>query len=135
MNYKFDRFGRFNGAVAGAPARSTPIAPSFEAGKTAYWSGTSWINVAIDEPTPAVVAPTDSITMRQFRLALIDAGIDTPLKALVNGLPPAKRSRAQVEFEYSKDLDRGSAFVNLLRNELNWTKKQMDDLFIAAAKL
>ena len=81
--------------------------------------------------TPDVVSVPVAVSMRQARLALLNAG---KLDAAGTALLSMPRS-AQIEWEYSTEVRRDSALVVGVGSTLGLTESQIDDLFIAASVL
>lgn len=83
-------------------------------------------------PTPI----PQSVTMRQARLALLNAGLlDNVDAAIASISDPVQRQEAQIEWEYSNEVERQSQWVNNLAGALGLTQQQLDDLFAQAATL
>ena len=85
-----------------------------------------------DENAPLV---PQSVTMRQARLALLGAGKLAMVDAAINGMAEPTKSAARIEWEYSNEVQRHNGFVEALGPALGMTSAQIDQLFIAAAKL
>lgn len=83
---------------------------------------------------PPVVVPT-VVTMRQARLAMLDAGILTSVSAALAAMPGAAGEAARIEWEYSPTLKRDHPLVSSLSAALGLTPTQLDGLFTAAAGL
>ncbi len=75
------------------------------------------------------------VTMRQARLALHAAGLLTSVEAAIAAMPEPDRTAAQITWDYASSVDRGFGMVPQLAAALGMTETQIDDLFIAAAKL
>ena len=139
MSYHtFDEFGRYVATVDDPTDRSTDVAPAFEPGKTAYWSGEAWINVAAAQPAAAVVAPVvpASVTMRQGREALIRAGLDEAVDAAIDAIPdPVARKIARNAWTMSNNFERHNGFISQLGPAIGLTEDQIDQLFIVADTL
>ena len=82
-------------------------------------------------PAPVVDGIPQSVTMRQARLALLQAGLLDKATKAVAGAGPA----AQIEWEYSSDVGRNAALVQALSGALGLTDEQLDGLFVVAATL
>lgn len=78
---------------------------------------------------------TQSVTMRQARLALLGAGKLALVDAAIDGMPEPQKSAARIEWEYSNEVQRHNGFVEALGPALGMTSAQIDALFVAAAKL
>lgn len=89
--------------------------------------------VAHDEATapapPPEPRPITSVTMRQARLALLQAGLLDQVDAAITD--PASR----IEWEYATTVERNSALVQSLSAGLGLSEQQLDDLFTLAATL
>lgn len=85
-----------------------------------------------DVPVPAVPA---SVTMRQARLALLQAGLLSTVNDAIAAMPGADGDAARIEWEYSQEVQRNRALVLALAPVLNLTDAQLDQLFITASTL
>jgi acyl-CoA reductase-like NAD-dependent aldehyde dehydrogenase len=88
---------------------------------------------AVTPPAPPSGPPPvpASITARQARLALLQAGLLDQVDAAVAAADRA----AQLEWEYATTIDRGSALVQGLAANVPLTDAQLDALFTVAAAL
>lgn len=77
---------------------------------------------------PAVVTP------RQIRLALLDEGLLDSVQNIIDTLDEPLRSKANIEWEYSLNIDKYSPLVQKLYPLLGLTTEQLDDLFTKAAE-
>lgn len=89
------------------------------------------VQVVALTPAPVVGGTPQSVTMRQARLALLQAGLLDEATNAVAGAGPA----AQIEWEYSSDVGRNAALVQALSGALGLTDEQLDGLFVVAATL
>ena len=98
----------------------------------------------MNEVTPGVFEYTDpsssqavpqSVTMRQARLALLGAGKLAEVDAAIAALSEPTRTAAQIEWEYSNEVQRSNGIVSQLGPALGLTEAQIDALFVAAAAL
>lgn len=83
---------------------------------------------------PPVGVPT-AVTMRQARLALLDAGLLPTVQAAIAALPSPQKEAAGIEWEYAQEVQRDHGLVPAMAQALGMTESQIDDLFIAAAAL
>lgn len=83
---------------------------------------------------PAPVAPAE-VTMRQARLALLQAGKLAAVNAAVAAMPGAAGDTARIEWEFSSTVERHRPLVEALGASLGMTADQLDDLFRTAATL
>jgi hypothetical protein len=75
------------------------------------------------------------VTMRQARLALLNAGLLSAVETAIDALPEPPRTAARIEWDHSNTVQRNNAFVLQLGGLLGLTPQQLDSLFIAAAQL
>ena len=82
--------------------------------------------------TALVPVPVQGVvSMRQARLALLQAGLLDAVNAAVQAAGPA----AIVEWDYANEVRRDSALIASLSSDLNLTDAQVDALFATAALL
>lgn len=83
----------------------------------------------LQQSTPKVV----SVTMRQARLALLEAGHYASVQTAINAIQdPVVRQASQIEWEYAATVDRDSSFTQGMANALGLTEQDMDNLFMLA---
>lgn len=82
-------------------------------------------------PTPQITI----VTMRQARLALLQAGKLADVAPAIAALPSPQKEAAQIEWEYSQTVERHRPFVVSIGSALGLTNAQLDDLFTLAATL
>ncbi len=85
-------------------------------------------------PVPGSLVPT-VLTMRQARLVLFTAGLINSVQAAIDSLPSPQKEKAQIEWEYSNEVQRHNGFVSLLAPALGLTSEQVDALFVTGAAL
>lgn len=93
------------------------------------------VYAAHDPDAPAPVEVPKAVTMRQARLALLQAGRLTAVNDAVANMPGAAGAAARIEWEYSQEVQRDKALVKSLAPVLGFDDQQLDQLFIAAAAL
>lgn len=89
-------------------------------------------------PLPAdhvAALTTNSVTMRQARLALLQAGLLGAVNQAVAAMPGVEGEAARIEWEFSTTVERHRPLVQSLVGALNLTETQLDDLFALAATL
>lgn len=91
------------------------------------WSAGSWVPI---QPAVPVV-----VTMRQARLALLNAGLLPSVSNTIAGLLGTSGDAARIEWEFSPTLKRDHPLVASLSASLGLTSAQLDALFTAAALL
>lgn len=93
-----------------------------------------WI-AAYVPPPPEPIAVPQIVTMRQARLALLGAGKLTDVDNAINALPSPAKEAAQIEWEYSQEVNRQNGLVSQLAPLLGMTEADLDALFVAGAAL
>ena len=84
-----------------------------------------------EEPTGVRV-----VSMRQARLALLQAGLLSQVEAAIAAIEDAgQRQAVQIEWEYAADINRAHPWVQGLADALGLNETQLDDLFVAASRL
>ena len=86
-------------------------------------------------PVPSTPVVPFKVTMRQARLALLQAGLLSQVEAAINALPEPSRTVARIEWDFSSEVFRGRDFVTMLGTTLGLDSEEMDNLFITAATL
>jgi hypothetical protein len=84
---------------------------------------------------PAPKATGLTVTMRQARLALMQTGKLSAVAAALASLPEPNKTAANIEWEYSSELQRTKPLVVLLGAAIGLSPSQIDDLFTLAATL
>lgn len=106
-----------------------------------YQFGEDYVDAIGGRPTQAEVdaakAPgvPKAITMRQARLALLQAGLLQTVNDALATMPGAAGDAARIEWEYSQEVQLDKALVLALMPALGLTPVQLDQLFITAASL
>lgn len=80
-------------------------------------------------------AGKDTITLRQCKLALLNAGKLQDVVNAINALPEPQRTAALIEFDYANEVERTSALLNTIANAIGLTETELDDLFNQAKLL
>lgn len=87
------------------------------------------------QPAFPPAPPPTIVTMRQARLALLAAGLLTPVNAAIAAMPGVEGDAARIEWEFAAHVERQQPLVLALASALALTEAQLDDLFVAAAAL
>ena len=87
--------------------------------------------IKIDPSLNKPAVPT-VVTMRQARLALLQAGL---LSLVESAIASMESPAAQIEWDYSQEVNREQPLVKQLAEALNLTSDQLDNLFLEASKL
>lgn len=82
-----------------------------------------------------VASVPSKVTMRQARLALLGANLLASVTTAIEALPSPQKEAAQIEWEYSQEVERNRGLVLSLGTALGLTARQLDDLFTTAATL
>lgn len=98
---------------------NVPFTPEEEAAFDAY------------EAEQAALAIPRAVTMRQARLALLNAGLLDDVNAAIAAAGTAE----QIEWEYAQEVSRSHGLVPTMATQLGMTSGQLDALFVAAAAL
>ena len=85
--------------------------------------------------TPTQVTVPEVVTMRQARLALLQAGLLAQVNTAVANMPGPAGDTARIEWEFSSTVERNRPLVQSLIGALGLTESQLDDLFRLAATL
>jgi hypothetical protein len=85
-------------------------------------------------PVPPVPVP-EVVTMRQARLALLQAGKLSLIDAAIDAQDEPLKSAARIEWEYATEVRRDWPLVQILGPAIGTTEADLDDLFILAATL
>ena len=112
--------------------QSQTVLPATKAEIVSFAVQHGWVKTFQDVSTRVVPG---KITMRQARLALLAAGKLNEVALAINLLGDVAKEAAQIEWEYSSEVQRHNGFVSLIGPALCMTEEQIDDLFIAASKL
>jgi hypothetical protein len=105
------------------------------------WTRPDWTEITPDEAEELrlLIDPPQIpsiVTMRQARLALLQAGLLDQVQAALEAIPdPVARQAALIEWEYGMTVDRNLPLITTLSATLNLTSAQVDQLFIAASQL
>ncbi|MCI4436455.1 MAG: hypothetical protein JHC33_06555 [Ignisphaera sp.] len=84
------------------------------------------------EPIPLM---PKTVTMRQARLALLDAGKLSDVQAAINSLQSPMKEQAQITWDYSQDVEISNPLIIQLMGALGFTETTLENLFIEASKL
>ena len=113
--------------------KTSIVPPPFNAANQgAFFREGAWV---VETAVPVVIIPT-SVTPRQARLALLQIGKLDAVSAALTAIPdPARRTAAQVEWEYATVIERNSPLVTSLAAGLGLTAADIDALFEAASRI
>lgn len=86
-------------------------------------------------PEPPAPTVPQSVTMRQARLALLQAGLLAQVDTAIDQLPEPDKTAARIEWEYSQEVQRDKPFVAMLALALGLDGEALDALFVHAETL
>lgn len=75
------------------------------------------------------------LSMRQTRLALLNAGLLSKVENAIAGLSEPAKSQVEIEWQYAKDVYRNDDWLIALAGELGLSDQEIDDMFYAAYDL
>nr|WP_315467160.1 hypothetical protein [uncultured Undibacterium sp.] len=96
--------------------------------------GDGWDGTVIVPAQLPIVVPV-AVTMRQARLALLQAGKLSAVNAAIASMSGIQGEAARIEWEFSNEVKRAQPLVAALAPVLGMTSDQLDQLFITAAGL
>ena len=79
--------------------------------------------------------PRTSVTMRQARLALAQAGKLQLIEDAIALIPEPDKTIISIEWEYASTVERLSPWIDIMASALGMTDVEMDALFELAATL
>lgn len=85
-------------------------------------------------PPPSPEPIPQTITPRQARLALLQAGLLSQVDDAINSLESPAKETAQIEWEYATSIERDSAWINQLGSALGLDDAGIDSLFLIASE-
>lgn len=94
------------------------------------------MNIFIVDPIlqKITVVPA-AVTMRQARLALMNAGLLSQINAAIAALPSPQKEAVEIEWEYSQEVQRRNGLVATLGPILGLSESAIDALFLQAVDL
>ena len=99
-------------------------------GVLGVYNQTDWETMREDEMRARNPVP-QQVTMRQARLALLNAGLLDDVEVVI----AAAGREAQLEWEYASVVERSNPVIAIVQQQQGVTDEQIDDLFREAAKL
>lgn len=89
----------------------------------------------VDSARLADLRAVKVVTMRQARIALLDAGLLEAVRASVATMPGTEGERARIDWEYALEVRRDWPLISYMAGDLGLTDEQVDGLFVAAAAI
>lgn len=124
VNGKVDNITRSDSALA---VNWFPCDETVKIGDT--WTGQAFTPSLNITPVPA------RVTMRQARLALLNAGKLASVDMAINALSSPEKEQLQIYWEYSTNIERTSPRVAAIGAAIGLDNAAIDNLFIEANKL
>lgn len=84
---------------------------------------------------PSLMAVPASVTRRQARLALLQAGLLETVNATIAAMPSPAKERAQIDWDDAQTFDRDNQLLVQMAGALGLNDAALDALFVAAAAL
>ena len=84
---------------------------------------------------PKNITPATTVSMRQARLALLQAGLLSQVNEYIAAMPGSTGDAARIEWEYAVDVPRNGTLLMALAPILGFTDPQIDSLFVLADTL
>jgi hypothetical protein len=122
-----------NGKVTNIAVSDKALAANWQPCDESVKIGDTWTGTAFDS-VQAVKVPT-VVSMRQARLALLNAGKLALVDAAIQNMTSPQREKAQIYWEYSVQVGRYSPMTLAIGTAVGLTSAEMDSLFIEAALL
>lgn len=77
-----------------------------------------------------------SVTPRQFRMSLVQKGIElSTVTAIIDSLPEPEQTLARINWEYATSFDRDNEMLNRMAPALNLSPADLDQIFINGQNL
>jgi hypothetical protein len=93
-----------------------------------------WLTMRDDEMRARSKVP-QTVTMRQARIALLDAGLLDAVKSSIATMPGTDGERARIDWEYAQEVRRDWPLIAYMSGDLGLTDEQVDALFVAASAI
>jgi hypothetical protein len=108
-----------------------------DAGDTIYEA--DMISIASVEEAPTAIAAHEesinTVSMRQARLALLQAGLLSNVDAAIAALPSPQKEAAQITWEYATEVKKSDALTSQLAYAFGMSDQDIDTLFEVAKGL
>lgn len=86
-------------------------------------------------PAPEPAPPVQTVSMRQCRIALLDAGLLDAVQNSIATMPGVEGERARIDWEYAQEVRRDWPLIAYMAGDLGLSDEQVDGLFVAAAAI
>ncbi len=123
MKHYIDEDGRYLGGWDGIPPEGAIEVGEPPEDARQLWSGIAWSEIPEQVP--------DSVTKRQAKLALLEAGLIDDVEDLISEMDRGD----QIEWSDSVWFSRSSPLISKVGEALSLSQKRLDALFRAAGKM
>lgn len=93
-----------------------------------------WLTMRDDEMRARSKLP-QTVTMRQCRIALLDAGLLDAVQSSIATMPGVDGERARIDWEYALEVRRDWPLIAYMAGDLGLTDEQVDALFVTASTI
>lgn len=76
-----------------------------------------------------------SITMRQFRLVLLNNGLLNTINNILNNMSGNDGEYVRIEWEYANEVNRNSPWVSSISQSIGISEQEIDQIFLVGSKL
>jgi hypothetical protein len=97
--------------------------------------GGAVVQMLPDSPQPDPALSTQRVTMKQARLALLQANRLAQVEAVIASLSEPDKSRALIEWEYSATIERDNPVLLQIAAAIAMPDQEIDDLFTVARQI
>lgn len=97
--------------------------------------GDLYIDGQFVKPQPPPPEVPQSVSMRQCRIALLDAGLLDAVQSSIATMPGTDGERARIDWEYAQEVRRDWSLIAYMAGDLGLTDEQVDALFMAASAI
>lgn len=97
--------------------------------------GDTYVDGQFTRPAPPPPEIPQTVTMRQCRIALLDAGLLDAVKSSIATMPGTDGERARIDWEYAQEVRRDWPLIGYMAGDLGLTDEQVDGLFMAASAI
>lgn len=89
---------------------------------------------ALATPDPPPVIPS-SITQRQARISMLDAGILDDVEAAISSIAGVEGEKARIAWEWASEIRRDDPLLISIAEHLGLDSEQIDQIFLEASKI
>lgn len=118
--------------IADAGFTLAPDKPVLTAMQRMYWDGSQWV---VDDIPMWEIREKMVVSMRQARLALLQANKLSLVDDAIALIPEPDHSAIKVEWEYANTVERNSPWMGTMGQALGMTDEDLDNLFQIAEGL